>query len=964
MALGVQPTDLNKLLKNYTVPSSLTTPTSMPTPTAKNSPATMNNPFVNPASIAGGGSNLNLWSSFKAPGAPVSLIGAGTPTQNQSLGGAGDGAPSYGKDPRATGSTVTDATPAVNKDPRSTADTGTTATPAVNKDPRTVDTSISSTAPAPIVTMDKTTPPADQITYTPNPIVTMDTAPKSTGVTSNIPMPMGAETTTPTYANPWDDPNYQEPKPPDASVYAGQGAAMTEADKQGEKDKAIQAKNGQSQAGAMATADQNKAEPTTIEPPPTTIDDKVAANDTPIQDSLTEFADLAKKMMNPTEDPVFRVAANHVMQQMGLMNTAERDALQMRINSDPSLKGMGAGQAMLAMMTRDQNFKADDVFAQLSSDSQQRLIDMQKYGLQEGIAIEGVRRARTQEDIKNLVASGNFVDAAKLTQQSFAKDGLTGITIDPKSLQSRDSFSIDQFKSRMDTIKELAMTDPTAATNMLRLEMNNPAQADWFPKGATPEQFIQTLMSTGTSDAIDRATKIEKELNTIASNTSSSYVKAESYIKQLFQEQRRDPIKEGHALTLQQINDVRTKEGLGAWTQAEDGSIRDEVGNPITESDYADMAYRNEFQDRKDNANKKPWDVAYDLISSSPDAAKYLGVDASGKEAYPGAKDALKSYLASYFTDPGSYTTDPETGLPVPKMDSVQLPWNNPKMYQMFYTWPLAHFDENGRITTDAKGQAIFDRGGDVYGETVNGEVVKSTPDDEAMDQKWLQYTRTGGSLTAPEWYFASAGGTQSNLDEARIPDAIKVKKASIDGAPGDTPPPGPGENNSNPESKVVPLPADPNPADRMKTTNSILDAYASTVAPDVVAKLKTDTVAFRDIANKLSPSKIGGVPDSKQNNLLLEAAINRLKQHGVPDSIIQKNFNKDGAGGTFLEIGQYHDVYDTNQIGMGYAIYANMVDKGYTPQTAFKALSALIGDDRARAAVSLDGQDTATLNG
>lgn len=89
------------------------------------------------------------------------------------------------------------------------------------------------TAPTPdVMTMD-TSPKPTGMTPDASPTITMNTDPKPTGVTQNPP------------PQPWDDPNYQEPAPPDASVYAGQG-------------------------GAMVTADQNRNAPTSTPPDRTT----------------------------------------------------------------------------------------------------------------------------------------------------------------------------------------------------------------------------------------------------------------------------------------------------------------------------------------------------------------------------------------------------------------------------------------------------------------------------------------------------------------------------------------------------------------------------------------------------------------------------------------------------------------------------------------------------------------------
>lgn len=77
-------------------------------------------------------------------------------------------------------------------------------------------------------------------------------------------------------------------------------------------------------------------------------------------DSLAEFQKTAANWQAGIDDPIFRTAANRLITRLGLMNQADQDALQMQINQDPELRGQGAGRALLAMMSRDQNFKLDD----------------------------------------------------------------------------------------------------------------------------------------------------------------------------------------------------------------------------------------------------------------------------------------------------------------------------------------------------------------------------------------------------------------------------------------------------------------------------------------------------------------------------------------------------------------------------------------------------------------------------
>lgn len=510
------------------------------------------------------------------------------------------------------------------------------------------------------------------------------------------------------------------------------------------------------------TADPNNKNVDVLTPQPgaTTPGQAVPAT---IQSSLSEFEQIARNWMLGKDDSVFRVAANRVIDQLALLNQAERDAMQMQINQDPSLRGQGAGRAMLEIMARNQNFKAGDVFAQLAQESQERILDLQKYGWEKGLQIEGMKRARSQEGIQALISAGNFTDAAKQIEAQLAKDGFSGITIDPKTLQGRDQYSISQFGSRMQTIKELATVDPAAATAMLAIEMANPANKGWFPEGAKPEQFIETLLSTGTLDALQKSQQINTEINRIAASPTAKFSEASGFMKELFRSQRRDPIDEGRKLSIEDINKLRTAEKLpGQYSVDAAGNIVDETGLALTDEDFTELAYMAEWQDRREQAQKKPWDTAYELIMSNPQAGKFLD-----EENFPGGKDALKSFLFSYFMDTGAYSIDPQSGLPVPDPSATKLPWDNPKYYPMFFTWPKAAFDASGNVV------GKYDMGGDVYGETFSdGAKVMSSPEDDAMDKEYSAYVRSGGTLTAPQWYFASAGGTR-NPDLAKVPTAV-----------------------------------------------------------------------------------------------------------------------------------------------------------------------------------------------
>lgn len=300
-----------------------------------------------------------------------------------------------------------------------------------------------SATPAPVMSMN-TAAPATGVTYAPSApqTVNYDPGPIPMGVTQETPQTVNynpepvATGSQQTYANPWDDPNYQEPTPPPASTYDGQGAAMTAAEQQAEKDKAIQAANGQSQATAMATADQNRPAPTPapqpVQPPTATAAPEVAAPNmvtaapppnatTPVKtepsldDNMGMYEKIAADWANGiVDDKVFRTTANRAILQMGLNNQAETDALQMRINQDPALRGQGAGSALLSMMAANHGFSADQMFGQLAQSTQEKILDMQKYGLQQGVAINQMRRQNDYTKLQMLQDTGDFAGAAQL----------------------------------------------------------------------------------------------------------------------------------------------------------------------------------------------------------------------------------------------------------------------------------------------------------------------------------------------------------------------------------------------------------------------------------------------------------------------------------------------------------------------------------------------------------------------
>ncbi len=184
------------------------------------------------------------------------------------------------------------------------------------------------------------------------------------------------------------------------------------------------------QAQTAPAADKTQvAAPSTPPPPAQTDTSTAAASATPpappaatssaLDDNMATYEKIAMDFANGVvDDKVFKTTTNNAIMQMGLNNQSERDALQMKINQDPSLAGQGAGTALLSMMAAKQNFSADQMFGQLAQDAQQKILDLQKYGLEQGVAINAQRQRDAYTKIAALQDAGDFAGANDLLAQT------------------------------------------------------------------------------------------------------------------------------------------------------------------------------------------------------------------------------------------------------------------------------------------------------------------------------------------------------------------------------------------------------------------------------------------------------------------------------------------------------------------------------------------------------------------
>lgn len=494
-----------------------------------------------------------------------------------------------------------------------------------------------------------------------------------------------------------------------------------------------------------------------VAPPSNPIISPSLPPDDPFRGAMEDFFAQAKNWMSGTSDPAIRTAMNRALDQVGLHNQAAMDALKMQINQDPTLRGQGAGLAMLNSMARDQNFKVDDIIANMSEKNLERMVNMQKYGFEAGMKIEGLQFERRQELADNLIESGDYSGAAAILQQNAENiaPGM-GLHISAESLKNRDPFEINRVSNMLSLVKDLAKTDPAAATSLLNsMIAGNPTLKSWLPEGITAEQMITSIASGQTAANAGAADTVRTSIREDIAN-GGDYGMVSSRMVDLFKLQGRDATKEGSTLTLERINEIREGEGLPP--------ILDKA--ELDEIDFEELGYKNQFYADQAKANEAPWQSTYDAIMKSSDAVKFLD-----PALFVNGTDALKDFLINQSLGIDEYDFDPATGTLVPTASStVTVPWEDPKRFSMFYHMPLATFDADGKVIgTD------FSLGGSAF-----STASPKNENDTALQPKYAAYLSEMASkgtqgtvpLSAPEWYFATAGGTKP-VNATNIPSSV-----------------------------------------------------------------------------------------------------------------------------------------------------------------------------------------------
>ncbi len=542
-----------------------------------------------------------------------------------------------------------------------------------------------------------------------------------------------------------------------------------------------------------------------VQPPP----DETEISLDGVNEQLKEIGDLAKRMMNgEMVDNVFDKQLNKYISNISLFNAADMAALNQQVASDPNLQGTGLGYALLGQAARDSGMRVSDMLGKLSIESANNLMSLQKFGIgmaldvtgqQEGIRQwqetqkEGTRRwedtqkedtrrwnenmeykregrdyDRMGDAINLAMTSGDFGSAAKGINDFASKHfpGM-GISVTASSLAARDPHFAQDFVDDMNNIKDLARRDPEQALERLENMMADPMYDGMFTEGITADQIIESIVSGQYDERQEFEAGAVLDLNEFAAddwdtlsldtNATIDYDRIMGTQDERETRQIVDWTDQAGDLTIQDVKDVYKSEGLTEPTNEEAEAILADTEASRT------MAKKKDYLNRVNEAQQ-----SVNIQNELTKALQSAGI------------------LEQYVKDP-QQMADLETywALISTGDEDAEAPWlvddGNSYSYVNWKTWPHATFDtqtgklintgyKGGHLLTDNSVAAM--KAQDPNWETKNAD----------LDQAYRTY-REGSdenTLSAPEWYYATAGGT------------LPPNAENIPGNIGDPPPPPP----------------------------------------------------------------------------------------------------------------------------------------------------------------------------
>lgn len=565
-------------------------------------------------------------------------------------------------------------------------------------------------------------------------------------------------------------------------------------------------------------------------------------------------------------------------------------------------------------------------------------------------------RTRMSEDIQTLLNAGNYQGAAEKMAM------LTGKEVDPASLEGRDPkqweiaqaleakgdfegasaaykklgldvtaddlraqdpFQQQTWTNTLDAIKAQATTNPALATAQLQTLMNNPAAAKYL--GFTPDTNAAELINsivTGQYQADQQMrTGLQAEINLKAkSNVSFSQALVDyKAMGPLAWQGMTQSGKKMAGSDLSGFNTARQSLGMGDVHKDAQGNIVDAQGNALTDEDFAETAAAADYRSRMDKIKTQPWESAYENLMA-PNSAfreKILSL--------PGGEQAVKESLQMLYLG-GGYKLDEATGTLVPDY-AGGMPWDNPNTAHMFHNWPLAQFNTDGSVN------GAYDLGGETYGDKLGDNVIQKMPDDEALDSAYAKYKYNNGTLSASEWYFATAGGTKKE-DKTRIPTEL-VKEDLTNPGTGDGTTTGEEGTPGSNKDKVVDFVTfvGENGGFATPEDGSILTGYATKI---------------NNTYSSFPPDQVINLGDGHSTivGADMDAAMRRLKTMGIDPGTV---------GVTLKNANTSDRTYRGKLNFVDYTVYNKLLQSGLNEQDAKTALEKLVGPKRASSAVAME---------
>lgn len=131
----------------------------------------------------------------------------------------------------------------------------------------------------------------------------------------------------------------------------------------------------------------------------------------------------------------------------------------------------------------------------------------------------------------------------------------------------------------------------------------------------------------------------------------------------------------------------------------------------------------------------------------------------------------------------------------------------------------------------------------------------------------------------------------------------------------------------------------------------TIVDKTGAFATADDKDKFKSDMLKYSQLASGLPSGTVAGTGDDEDVNHMLDDGYRKLAAAGVDTSKLYSN-TKAGTYDT-------HTAWNASQLGMDYAIYTRMQKSGLNEASAVQALTSLVGQQRANAALSLESKNT-----